>query len=431
MQREGPERESIQPASALSVPRFAGKAPTAQAEYCLNLRHKAAGCTRCATACPADAITLDGGRPTLDSESCIRCGICLHACPTDVYEQPAAAEGTLLQSVAMLPEQPIALVCPLHPTPEQSHAPVEVIVRHSRCLAALSAADLLAISNHGQRELWLDDSPCTACPIGAAHATLLNTVATTNALLDLADVVPNVYTCTQNSERLVSIATRRPWVDGARPKISRRGLFAALRQSAQQMVERAIDRESSATPAASIQPRPVEQRLPQRLPLSRQRLLQAMAHLLPVAEKRIATTYLPLAAVHIDATTCSACNLCARFCPTGALQFTAASGEFQLDFLPLTCLDCGICAHACPEDAIQFADQLSTATLSNTNPQNLLQSQLTHCATCGAATAKRLADRGASLCYACRHGAGTVTPLVDGAGLMADLLRRARLVQTE
>ena len=48
-------------------------------DYCTRVR--GADCSRCALACPHDAIGFaEDGRPTIDADACTRCGICLGIC---------------------------------------------------------------------------------------------------------------------------------------------------------------------------------------------------------------------------------------------------------------------------------------------------------------------------------------------------------------
>lgn len=41
-------------------------------------------CTSCQTACPYQAVVMDGGvRPSIDAEACNGCGFCVGVCPTE------------------------------------------------------------------------------------------------------------------------------------------------------------------------------------------------------------------------------------------------------------------------------------------------------------------------------------------------------------
>jgi formate hydrogenlyase subunit 6/NADH:ubiquinone oxidoreductase subunit I len=136
----------------------------------------------------------------------------------------------------------------------------------------------------------------------------------------------------------------------------------------------------------------------------------------------------PFADVVID-TSCSACSLCARYCPTGALSFvTAASSadaphSFTLSFRMSTCIDCGVCAAACPEDAVTFASTIDILRIHQPDQIELRSGTLTTCSSCTMPTAATAGTEPAR-CFSCRLGSGVVTALRDDAGLMADLLSR-------
>lgn len=400
---------------------FPGRLPAVDAARCLNVRHNQAGCTRCVTACPTDAIQLVAGQPVLDDGACVVCGLCLHSCPTEVFDQTSAPEALLIQVGEQLPPQPLAVVCPLHSAPESSAAPVAAIVQHRRCLAALSPADLLELSQLGTRPLWLDDSECAECPIGGVRATLAVSAAVTRTLLHAYGQPPAVYLLSELPAAQVQPPQRRPLFDGGQPKLSRRGLFDHLRT---RVIARAT---SNVLPAADVAPAstvPVTQRLSQRVPAARQRLLELLALLASAPEQTVPADDVPFASVQVDTTRCSGCGLCARFCPSGALDFITEEETFRLQFQPAICLDCNICVVACPEDAVQLSEKVNTSSLTAHVSTLLVAGTLTPCLDCGALTAHPRDAEQPARCYSCRQGAGVVRSLRDEAGLMADLLKR-------
>lgn len=404
---------------------FRGAAVAQQTERCLNARHHAAGCRHCVTLCPVAALTLVDDKPVLAEEQCVKCGLCLHGCPTAVFTQPNAAESQLIRTVEQLPRQPIALVCALHPTPQHTTAPVTTIVQHRRCLAALSLAQLLTLSEDGERAVWLDDSSCCDCPIGQAQSHLQQTVATANTLLQAFGHSPTLLLQSVQADELPTTATNPRFIDGGNPPVSRRGLLAAL--------GRAINTQSHSTtfipsPATDDQPRSVHDRLSHHVPAERMALQARLQQWTPVEQAAINVVDLPFAAVQVDAAACSACGLCARFCPTGALRFTAEDDHFTLSFQAAICIDCPLCTVACPENAIDLADTVATDALLANEWLPLVAGELTPCQPCGVLTANLPNGQNVASCYACRQGAGTVRPLHDGAGLMADLLVQATKV---
>jgi ferredoxin len=401
---------------------FGGHTPRCTAELCLNQRHKGTGCSLCVDHCPTGAIQLTGNRPALDPDLCVQCGTCLVICPTEVFSQTNLPELTLTLTFQHLPPAaPLELVCPLRSPLAETQAPVVALVRHPRCLASLSIPHLLDLSNRGERSIWLDDSLCVDCPFVVCHNLLCRSVAGANELLSAFGRPPALALHTTHAELLLSEPATRPLLDGMKPQLSRRGFFGALRQMGQERMGRALVEEAP----PMLQPAVVvDERLPRRLPHSRKELLALLTTLTvdspPPDESLLSLESLPFASVAVDADVCSACGLCARFCPTGALAFVVENPCFQLGFQPATCIDCEICVVVCPEDAIQIGDRVVTATLVSLAFQSLHSGELASCYQCGVSTTVDGTNR--PLCSVCRLSAGAVGPLQDEAGLMADLL---------
>ena len=377
---------------------FGDRSPTLVPGMCLNEHHRGAACTACTDGCPAAAIANTQGAPQLQPDRCVGCGLCLTACPVEAWRQDAPSERKLVETAAGLSDAQLTVVCALHPHPDRPATPSVQVVRHRRCLAALDLADMLALCDGGDRTVWLDDTPCDTCPLQAA-AVLRARVAVAN---DLLEAYGQAACLELASVSATSPSVRSlPVVDGGQPKLSRRRLFGALRRA---------QTEHESTPLSA-----------------RQRLLVA----LPAVEDAIAVVLpakAPFAQVSVGAVRCSGCGLCAHFCPTAALAWTVAETDsedggamFALGFHVAACVACPICTLACPEGAIRLTDGVTAAALVEASPP-LVTGQLVACRDCGALTAEMPGD---SRCHVCRHSAGPVTPLHDGAGLMADLLRRS------
>jgi ferredoxin len=206
--------------------------------------------------------------------------------------------------------------------------------------------------------------------------------------------------------------------DGAQPAISRRALFMRLRPA------QAGEDEAPVIDNLLQRGAPLSARLPQQAPISRQRLLAALYGLPANRNGEFATARTAFGAVDVDAQRCSACGLCARFCPTGALQFAQETGQFSLSFRAAACIDCSICIAACPEDALRMEGFISLDLIVRDAVVPCVTGSLGACAICGVAT-RTDGNVHAAPCHACRQGAGAVTSLCDEAGLMTDLLRRS------
>ena len=381
--------------------KFGGRPVAVQPAFCLNSRFKNVGCTLCAEECPAKAITLENGLPMLSEPDCIHCGACLAICPTDVFSQFPAIEDALIKTVGTVATREVALVCSAHPNAAASRAPVSTVVEHKHCLASLTVDRLLVLCDTMTGTLWLDDTPCATCAIGATHEQLHRTVLAANTLLGAAGRANNVQLLAGHSEPLPERATPATAIDGSQPPLSRRALFSLPRQRAAET--RRHHDETVAPPSGSGIP--VAERLPHRVPPSRRRLQQWWSTVPPAPAQELATATIPYANVEVDAAICSACGLCSRFCPTGALPFEARGDTFELAFQAALCIGCNICTLACPSGAVHLGATLSVAVLTAEAPVRVASGALVACITCGLPTAVNGATDVGPLCHVCSSAA--------------------------
>jgi len=379
---------------ALTEKLSGSEAITLHPERCLNTRFRALDCSICADSCPAEgAITIIDGKPALDNEACWHCGLCLHRCPTEAFTRPDGLSGNLVKTVTALPDGPVDLICPQHPHPE--HGPAPQAVQTQRCLAALSPATLLELSTL-KKEIWLDDTPCTGCPLGQVHPVIHFTVAQANGWASLLTEAGSISLWAAENE--TPLTTSRPVYKAANPPISRRGLFSAFKHSGQEIATS----EEKVELVKTGKTVPVSQRLPHNVPHQRAKILSFLEKSSAVQspDDQLPVTNLPISNLHIDPTRCTACTLCAKFCPTSALKYLSDGQSFALTFQPSLCLgpDCNICVLACPEQAVFTQPFTESPHLFTKKP--LVAGDLTLCQRCQQPIAQ-----GPDLphtCFACR-----------------------------
>lgn len=367
--------------------------------------------------------------PIVDPDRCVNCGACAPACPTDAVVVSDLAERRLVDAVAGIRSEHVTLRCDVAPNTQAPGG--GVVVRHVRCLAALGSDHLHEIAVGG-RTISLDLSSCTACPLGAAAEIAVESALTLNAWhaatgreLPAVDLIVAVDPPTSPDGPGGTV------VDARRPAMTRRGWFSSMRRRAASVVERAGEPVPGPIRLARG---PAAKRLPQDVPASRRRLLDTVVRPArdPDHGRRVDLDGTSFAVVRADADRCSACGLCAKYCPTGALAFDCEpSGDshgFELSFRAGPCIDCGICAAACPEDAISFDRQIDADRLLDRSWSPIVAGELRPCSGCGLPTVHRQPgdDR---RCFSCRLGAGPVSALRDDAGLMSDLLLRTDATQ--
>jgi ferredoxin len=98
---------------------------------------------------------------------------------------------------------------------------------------------------------------------------------------------------------------------------------------------------------------------------------------------------------------CTACGLCAKLCPTGAMTMWQDDGQYSLQYAARLCIGqaCSVCAHICPVRAVTVTQRVGLAQLLAEDPVGLRAGNLVPCSHCGVPVAK---TEDAPVCHACR-----------------------------
>jgi len=389
---------------------------------CLNLRHRGRACRICVDACPAEAISIprgvaaDEAPVTLDQDRCVQCGLCLHACPTGVFVRRRPPELKLPQTVVKAADEAVELTCPRKEPADLSRVPGATVVRTPRCLAALSVPTLLGLATTG-KTLWLNDEICGTCPIGQAQRAIQRTIATANRWLSAMGHAPTIRSYLIAGDELAPEPVSRPVLRGDRPTISRRDFFSSLTRLAGEAAA-AMVAESDLLPAEEP-PSPGEpgSRLPHHIPGQRQHLAYVLRQLASDTSALVPTAGLPIAEVTIT-DDCTACGLCAQFCPTEAITFVSDEEYYVLNFSAALCLgnDCSLCVIGCPAEAVRFGSQVVAGELLSTQPRPVKTGRLAPCARCEVPTAVSDEAEEAPLCHICQAQASRPDLLTGLAG---------------
>jgi Fe-S-cluster-containing hydrogenase component 2 len=358
-------------------------------DRCLNRRHKDNRCALC-LACPTGAITAAALSVQVNPEKCVACGLCASVCPTEAFTVKGPALADLLRLAAGGRGASLEVACPRRSPFEKSRSSAGAVLRVS-CLGWLSPSILIAMVAQGITGFWLDDTACATCPIGSAHEAIERAADTANRLLTFLGRPPAVALYTKDADRLGKTRSLEVW-DPEQPVYSRRDLFSAFRRAATQTAVRVADQ---------AMPAPAPAKLPHRVPAQRALLSVALPHLIVGSVPAGSLSGLPLGRVEVSQA-CTACGLCARLCPTGALVFAQAGERYSLSFSVTECLGeaCRLCRLICPVQAVKLAEQAAPSQLVNVAPLTLRAGTLVPCSRCGARMAAP-AD-GLAVCHACQ-----------------------------
>jgi ferredoxin len=319
-------------------------------EHCARKRHRLSTCRRCIEACPVGAITWNEGLE-FDWETCIGCGICTAVCPTAALEAGEPSDDELLIQVQRAVEKGgrVAFAC-LRAQGSADGCGSCVTVN---CLGRLNEGLLVGAGACGAQSVWLVDGACEDCPQAAGRAVAGAVLARSNLLLEAFGIPVRAAF----RPELPDAAGVHGGGNGSAEGVSRRGLFRTLARETARVGEVTAGVVQSSQEA--IEPgMKVRGDLPKALPSSRLLLLATLKRLgAPAPGALIGEEEGPFAQFQLREG-CTACQMCAFFCPTGALTRVVDDGKIGLAFRASHCTNCGLCRDICYRDAALLSPEV-------------------------------------------------------------------------
>jgi len=325
---------------------------------CTKLRHRRSTCTLCADHCPVQAITW-GESLQVDPDKCTGCGICAAVCPTGALEAQTPTNEELLTRIQGLAKEGawVAFACPRYLEARGGDGDRFLQVN---CLGRLDESVLVGAISLGAQAVWLMDSACQECPSAASRAIAEQALQRANALLQACGV----------SQR-ISIGPQSPNGPGMRVQapggaegLSRRDFFTLLARQAAKTTAVAVDSVLGSQGAQDKEDQPPKKgELPVRLPAKRRLLLAALRRI----GKPVIASFEGggLWAQFGFQEACTGCQMCAFFCPTGALSKVEEGGKAGVAFKISQCTNCRLCQDICYKEAVVLSSTIDLGKVFN------------------------------------------------------------------
>lgn len=341
-------------------------------DNCVAVRNRNSTCRRCVSACHANAIDVCGNEVTLSASLCTACGACAAACPTEalVPVEPSNAQVLHSATAAMEASDDTALVACARISSKRLADPASYV--ELPCLSRFDEVTALSLAVLGAKRILLVDGDCSTCKFGEciAHADAAAEYA--NELLAAQGSAVRVERQTgfpedvlvENPEGLFG-TTRRGFFSEAVGAAKETAMTAARTTVAQEL---GLD-----APEASIGERlrvTGDGTLPLVQTPRHEAAINAFYALGEPCVEAIESRL--FGNVTVDATKCNSCNMCAVFCPTGAMRRGDEGGvgapATLLEFSASSCVQCGLCVDVCWKGAVAMDSRVSLDQLFDFEP---------------------------------------------------------------
>ncbi|MBI3014620.1 MAG: 4Fe-4S binding protein [Candidatus Tectomicrobia bacterium] len=337
---------------------------------CSKLRHRRSTCALCADHCPVKAITWEESLQ-VDPEKCTGCGICAAVCPTGALEarNPTNLElCTRIQELAKT-ETSIVFACPTYLRGAEGADDRRLRVN---CLGRLDESILAGALSVGIQSVRLLAGACASCPHAIGLAVAEQVTHRTNALLGAFGISARIRVS------LEPPCAPEPPAQPSAPSagLSRRSFFRLLtRETARKA---AVGVESIlGIPNARTQ-KPEKGELPAALPAKRRLLLAALRRIgKSVAAESPADGGLWARFGFKEA--CNGCQMCAFFCPTGALSKVQEGGKVGVTFRTSHCTACRLCQEICDCGAVTLSSTVDLSKVLADSVDVLLMQEVKAC----------------------------------------------------
>lgn len=330
-------------------------------------------CNKCEVVCPTTAIVVgDNTLPSINFASCVGCGGCVGVCPSEALSLDEFSSTNFFFD--FIEDEDNLISC-------RKNVP---------CISALSVEHIISMAIL-KKDIVFDMGYCDECEIASTckkqilqnyeEASYILEAMENNASIKLEDV--------KYKNDSDDPSDRRDFLNAMNLKT-----VAKVKKNFEDEVQKASDELVE----HSLQKTDIALLRKKTIPNKRKILFTAIKR----AEKP--STFHIIDADEVSFTSqkimneeaCTACQMCYRVCPTGAL--TSDLKNSKIDFDPFLCIKCHICHDVCEPDAITLSESYNIKEFFEPEAVNLVSFHVRRCDECGSVFSSNSDDKYCSRC---------------------------------
>lgn len=340
---------------------------------CVRALSVNSACTSCADGCPSGAIVIQERLPSINHSMCVGCAGCVSVCPTEALMMDDFNPTEFFFS--FLDEEETLVSC-------QKNVP---------CIAALGHEHLIALCGMKQG-IDLDIGHCASCSIGESTLAVMR---------QRMEDVNYALEAIESDHRLRFVDQK--YTDDKESQSDRRDFFKTFHLKNLGSYKTTLDREvqmgTDEFVSHAIDSTHTESLRTKKITDRRKLFYTALKRFpKPSVYHVVDAEKIPFTSQKLmNESQCSACEMCYRVCPTGAL--TSDSRNSKIDFDPFLCVKCHLCHDVCESGAISLSSSYNLKEWYEPTVQNLITFSVRRCHECGLTFSS---VHGEKLCRRCR-----------------------------
>ena len=347
-----------------------------EASKCIRSLSKESECNKCEVICPTDAIVVGSNPlPSINFSACVACGACGAVCPNEALPLDNFSPTEFFFDFI-----------------EEQNGGFISCRKNVPCIAALSVEHIISIAVLKKRVIF-DTGHCKSCEIASTcFPQIIKNHEEAEYLLEAME--SDVEIKLQN----VAYEPKEKSQEGDRRDFLRSINLNTVAKTSREF-ENEVKKATDELVEHTLQKEDISLLKQKRIPQKRKIFFTALKRLQKPSQYHIvdALEVSFTSAKLMNDQTCTACQMCYRVCPTGAL--TSDIKNSKIDFDPFLCIKCNTCHDVCEPNAITLSPSYDIKEFFEPTVQNLISFNVRRCDECNVIFSTNNDDK---LCYRCK-----------------------------